>query len=116
MKATAANRTPVRQARFKPRRGRFLDEPYLKWLRSLPCVVCGTFSRIDAAHVGPRGLGQKCSDREALPLCRRHHVDGEHSHHVLGRGFWSFWKLDRFRLIADFNRAYDGEEEQQEEK
>jgi hypothetical protein len=67
------------------------------------------FLKIEAAHVGERGLGQKCPDRQTLPLCIEHHTAGPHSHHKLGRGFWSFWKLDRYELIAEFNARYEGE-------
>lgn len=111
-------RTPVRQVRFgPPRRGSEPDEAYKKWLRTQRCIVCSAWdikpdryalSRVEAAHVGPRGLGQLCPDRQALPLCIWHHTGGLESHHgPLGRNFWTFWKLDRFELIADFIRRYE---------
>ena len=51
------------------------DPEYLRWLRTLPCAVreCShcrglmrTWDVIEAAHVGLRGLSQKCPDREAV--------------------------------------------------
>lgn len=106
-------RCPLRRVRFgPPRRGRKLDEPYLRWLRSLSCVVCGlrkgrsSWPHVEAAHVGPRGLGIKCHDREALPLCVWHHTAGPESAHVLQRKFWQHWGLDRFGLIAEYNERY----------
>jgi hypothetical protein len=84
-----------------------LDEPYLKWLRKLPCIVCGTDRWVEAAHVGRRGLGQKCSDREALPLCEKHHLTGPCSQHLMGASFWVFWNLDRNELIEWFNQRYE---------
>lgn len=82
------------QKRRKPRRGRVIDREYMDWIRSLPCLLCSIKvltrwaafqihlgdcyrvpqqTRTEAAHVGQRGIGQKCSDRETIPLCREHH-------------------------------------------
>lgn len=102
--------------RFKPSRPDPARDPqYLSWIRTLPCVVClqwgfrvrGYLGTIEAAHVGQRGLSQKCPDRETLPLCVVHHRLGPNAVHVLGRNFWNRWKLDRYELIAGFNRRYD---------
>ena len=102
--------------RFKPSRPDPARDPqYLSWIRTLPCVVCsqwgfkirGYLGTIEAAHVGQRGLSQKCPDRETLPLCVFHHRLGPNAVHVLGRNFWTRWKLDRYELIAEFNRRYD---------
>jgi len=57
--------------------------------------------------VGVRGLGQKCSDYEAIPLCSYHHRVGNNSHHALGKKFWSHWGLDKDTLIAKYNRMYE---------
>lgn len=61
----------------------------------------------EAAHVGLRGLGSKCSDREAIPLCAEHHRIGPDSHHALGRYFWAHYGLDRDAIIKELNRLYD---------
>jgi hypothetical protein len=111
-------RTPVRKIRLGgPRRGTEPDEAYLRWIRTQSCVVCSLCAvrvaryaaHMEAAHVGERGLGQKCPDRQAIPLCAYHHRIGPHSNHVLGRKFWLHWQLDRFELIAKFNRKYEEE-------
>src|ERR1019366_7824296 len=65
---------------MKPRR----DLKHLQWIRSLPCVVCGSMRNVEAAHTGPRGLGQKSADSTAIPLCIRHHRSGNDSYHKLG--------------------------------
>lgn len=70
------------------------DPAYLKWLQNQPCLVCNTRkeqqrSRTEAAHVGLRGLSQKCPDREAIPLCRDHHRE-QHRH---GKKFWKDFGL-----------------------
>ena len=49
------------------------DAHYLRWLKTFPCVSCGTSTWIDPAHFGPHGTGQKASDYDALPLCRKCH-------------------------------------------
>jgi len=73
---------------------------YLRWVRSLPCAVCGTSRYIEAAHTGPRGLSQKSSDTSAIPLCARHHRTGNDSYHKLGpRKFSEVHQLDIPALV-----------------
>lgn len=68
---------------------------YLAWIRSQPCIVCGSRWSVEASHTGPRGLGQKSSDFSAIPLCRRHHRTGDDSYHKLGpRRFAQVHNLD----------------------
>ena len=101
-------RYPVRKIRIgPPRRGLVIDEAYLAWIRKLPCICCGTIFRVEAAHVGRRGLGQKCSDREALPICEKHHRTGPQAIHVLGRNWWKVWGLSRHQLVLEYNRRYE---------
>ena len=57
---------------------------YLQWIRSLPCLVCRTTRGVEAAHTGPHGISQKSSDLSAIPLCGRHHRNGDDSYHRLG--------------------------------
>jgi len=106
-----------------PRRGRMRDAKYLAYIRSLTCSVCLSIARemqvvipfshrlllrSEAAHVGERGLGQKCSDRETVPLCATHHRTGKDSHHVLGKKFWAHHGLNRDAIVKELNRLYDG--------
>ncbi len=103
----------------KPRRGPLKDAKYLAWIRENICVVCrhwaigewmiGQTETTEAAHVGGRGLGQRCSDRETLPLCASHHRTGKDSHHVLGRKFWEYHGLNRDAIIAELQRLYSAE-------
>jgi hypothetical protein len=60
----------------------------------------------ECAHVGRRGLGQKCSDYESLPLCAVHHRTGRESHHRLGKRFWAFHCLSRVALVTELRRVY----------
>ncbi len=71
------------------------DPAYLKYLRQLPCVTCGTSRRRrEAAHIGAHGIGQKASDLDALPLCRECHSTGARSLHKLGPE--KFWEAHPF--------------------
>ena len=74
---------------------------YLRWIRSLPCSVCGTNRTVEAAHTGPHGVSQKSSDRSAIPLCARHHRTGQDSYHKLGpRQFSEAHHLDIPAIVA----------------
>jgi len=82
---------------MKPQR----NSQYLAWIRTLPCVVCGTDRGIEASHTGPHGLGQKSSDYSAIPLCIKHHRTGRDSYHKLGpRRFSAVHNID-IRAIVD---------------
>jgi hypothetical protein len=95
--------------RHAPKRQPGDDVLYLIWLRSQTCIVCASGRYVEAAHVGPRGLGQKCPDRQAVPLCREHHRTGKTAHHVLGKAFWQYHGLSREEVIADLVRRYFSE-------
>lgn len=123
MKRSAIKRStkPIRK-RAKPRRGRERDVAYLRFISSQSCMACVTSGHpsgnsdlilgylqctpTEAAHVGERGLGQKCNDREAIPLCMDHHRLGKDAHHVLGKKFWKYHGLNREALIAHYNKLY----------
>jgi len=107
-------RTSIPKKRAKPRRGPLRDKKYLAFIAAQSCCVPGyhlmppdQLCLVEVAHVGLRGLGQKCSDRETIPLCAWHHRIGQASVHVLGKNFWSEWGLDKDALIAKYNRMYE---------
>lgn len=107
------------------RKNRARFKTYMAWIKTLGCVVCRLKERrastrdvhfyafqegvTEAAHVGNRGLMQKCSDRETIPLCAEHHRTGKDSHHVLGRKFWAHHGLDRDALIKELNTRFESE-------
>jgi hypothetical protein len=76
---------------------------YLAFIRTLPCAVCGTRRNIEAAHTGPRGLGQKAPDTSAIPLCVKHHRTGSDSYHKLGRRFAQYHRLDIQAIVRKLN-------------
>jgi hypothetical protein len=78
---------------------------YRKYIRSLACLVCSVSRRIEAAHTGPHGLGQKSSDYSCIPLCRKHHIAGNDSIHALGpRKFAIVHGLDIASVVVSLNR------------
>src|ERR1700680_506133 len=77
---------------------------YLAWIRTQPCLVCGSTRWIEAAHTGPHGLGQKSPDASAIPLCPRHHRTGKDSYHKLGpRKFADVHNLDLADTVRRLN-------------
>jgi len=81
--------------------------------RAMTCGLDFNFAcgPTEAAYVGPRGTGQKCPDREAMPLGKAHHLHptaggGPESHHALGKKFWEHHHLDRETLITELNELY----------
>jgi hypothetical protein len=72
----------LRRKRKEPRRSSRVRDPlYLDAVRGLECVDCGAPPPSDPSHMGDRGLGQKCSDLEAVPQCRQCH---RHFHDATG--------------------------------
>lgn len=73
--------TSVPAKRKEERRsGRDRDPAYLAKVRGMrqcyaklkfPHTECD--GRIEADHQGPRPVGRKCHDREAVPMCTKHH-------------------------------------------
>jgi len=62
------------------------NKVYRKFVRTFPCCACGRLWGIEFAHTGARGLSQKASDLDGIPLCRKScHERGPKSYHVLGR-------------------------------
>lgn len=102
----------------KKRMGR--NPAYLAWIRTLPCVCCEQLLRslrseqcgpTEAAHVGERGLSQKSSDLETIPLCRWHHTQSPEAHHRIGKKFWAYWGIARDALIKSLNERFESEKE-----
>jgi len=76
---------------------------YRRFIRSLPCLACGTIYGIEAAHSGPHGIGQRSSDFSCIPLCRKHHRTGSDSYHALGRKFGEYHKIDIPAIVKRLN-------------
>lgn len=100
---------------------------FLAFVRRRPCCACGAPPRSQAAHirvgnpeVGKRstGIGEKPSDRWAVPLCADCHLDAPDSQHQMGgeRAFWAKVRVDPFalatKLYAQFERRQKRSPEQ----
>lgn len=80
------------------------DARRLRFIRSLPCCICGGID-VDAAHIRstllhidgkrPTGGGEKPSDKWTVPLCRRHHAE---QHDMNELKFWEKHGIDPFLL------------------
>jgi len=90
-------RGPEAFADRKQKRPRSKDQNHLAYIRSLPCLICMTEKKIEAAHIrmadrrlGKRetGMAEKSDDDFTLPLCADHHAD-QHKHNE------SQWWADR---------------------
>lgn len=113
-----SGRQDMNHLRPNRRKGKRPDKAYLAFIAAQPCIVCLTKAvvanepmrqktRTEVAHVGIRGLMQKCSDLETIPLCAECHRTGPHAQHVLGRHFWTHHGLDKWALIDGFRRQFE---------
>lgn len=85
---------------MSPRR----DPKYLAWIRTLPCLVCGSTWKTEASHTGSHGMSQKSSDRSCIPLCARHHRTANDSYHKLGaRAFEEKHRLNLRKIVGGLN-------------
>lgn len=101
---------------------------FLAFVRRRPCCACGAPAPSQAAHVrmgcptiGKRnaGIGEKPSDRWAVPLCADCHLDAPDAQHRVGeRAFWARVGIDPFalatKLYAQFERRQNRTPEQRE--
>lgn len=99
----------------KADRGRVRDNPYLAWIRRLPCAARHTgecVGAVQACHVRMSvpgrpnpGLQRKADDRLTWPGCAHHHLDDQHKGSE--RAFWDRLGIDPFALTTALSAAYD---------
>jgi hypothetical protein len=86
---------------------------YLKWIRSLPCVVCGGVrGKSEAAHtkiLGVSGMAQKSTYRSCIPLCCWDHTLRFDSYHeTQPEAEWAeLHGLDLPSLVRSLNALWD---------
>jgi hypothetical protein len=73
------------------------SKQHLAFVRSLPCCVSGRTYGVEAAHIGHRGMGQKCSDFETIPLNKLYHRE---QHRIGLKAFTAKYQLDIPGLFA----------------
>ena len=79
------------------------DAKYLKFIRTLPCTICGTTLEVDGHHTDTGGIALVGSDYSALPLCRVHHSE---LHQKSGKkGTWRSDELES--ILARLFAAYE---------
>jgi hypothetical protein len=79
------------------------DPAYKRFIKLLPCVACLKTWWVDPAHTGPHALGQKSSDLDCIPLCRKHHIEFDAAPYE----FAERHKLDIPALIQMFQHFYN---------
>ena len=105
-----AKSTLKRSGRLAPRsrknKKRPRNIPYMLWVKTLPCAVCGR-NGAEAAHTGRRGLGQKAPDEQCIPLCPRHHRDYPDALDIAGpRRFQEMHGIDIAALVVRLQGAW----------
>ncbi len=75
------------------------DPKHLEWIRSCPCCApgCGRMPCEAHHHTGRRGVSQKTTDHDAMPLCERCHIPGFHK----GGPPFHAWDFERRRAWQD---------------
>ena len=82
------------------------EDGHLAFIRKLPCCRCGSWSRVEAAHIrfaSPvhnkpgTAMAQKPDDRWTVPLCDRDHRTGPDAQHNANEREW--WEPRRDRLL-----------------
>lgn len=98
------------------RRPRQHCEAHLRYIRQLPCVICGNNIETEAAHIrfareeiGKRkvGVGEKPDDKWTVPLCGKHHRE-QHQHGE--RAWWADRRLDPIKIAQDLWAEREQEE------
>ena len=93
---------------------RIHNEAHLKAIRQCNCLVCGTSSPSEAAHIRysamrygkfHTGMGQKPDDKWTVPLCARCHRVGDETitaqHQMSERKFWKGHGVDPIEIAAE---------------
>lgn len=105
----------------RQRQPRIEDPAHLAYVRTLPCLICGS-PWTEAAHIraaslphGKRytGKAEKPSDCWAVPLCSHHHRE-QHSTSELA--WWASYGLDPFVIAIALYAARPGADKPKRER
>lgn len=111
-------------AELRQRRPRVKDDKHLRFIRTLPCCVCGSRYQIEAAHLRQSsaahgklepGIAAKPDDKWTTPLCNGHHQSHPDAQHRIGEeAFWEMHGIDPFALcLALYEASGDSERAEQ---
>ena len=94
-----------------------IDEDYLSFIRSKPCIVDdeNCLGDIIPHHIRGRGMrGEKRNDHQTVPLCSvGHHVGGKNSIHQIGKKtFQDRHFIDLYEYCALYLSQYIQTEEE----
>lgn len=94
----------------RQRQPRQTSPRHLAYLRKLPCLMTGSVTDIEAAHIRygdphygkrPTGMGERPDDRYAVPLCAAAHRTGPDAQHGSGeRAWWERQGIDPLAIAA----------------
>lgn len=79
------------------------DSKYLAFIRTLPCLICGTTYNVQSHHTDTGGVAIVGSDYSALPVCLSHHRDIHQS--MSKRGPWSEEEL--LEITTRLKKVYE---------
>lgn len=81
---------------------------HLSLIHVLPCCVCGSRERVEAAHLRMADIsrgkeytakGKKPSHKWITPLCAAHHREGPGAQHSMSeKAFWEIHEIDPIEL------------------
>lgn len=103
--------TPLKKS--KPKKSEPGSSAYLKWIRTLPCVVCdGVRGKSEAAHTlvyGNAGTGKKSTYRSCIPLCIWDHTLRFDSYHgIRPESEWAeVHSLDLNGIVQSLNDLWE---------
>lgn len=94
---------------------RLINRNHVAFIRTLPCVLCGTRRNVEAAHVkmgnplyGKEPAGALRPDDDfVVPLCQKHH---DEQHAMNEADFWMALDIDPLRLALALSHATGDEE------
>lgn len=86
---------------------RTVDKRYLWWLHSFTCCIPGCHVWPVHAHHVER-LSQGGSDRSAIPVCGKHHIQWIHGKGV--RFCEELWKIEFGVFVLEYNEKYSRDE------
>lgn len=105
---------------LRQRAPRIQDPIHLKYIRKLPCCVCGSMRNVEAAHIRMArpargkeytGKSEKPSDMWTTPLCAYCHRTGLLAQHNVGEvEFWKRVGRDPFAIALALFKESGGEE------
>lgn len=80
------------------------NDGHLRFIRGLPCAICGDNTSVEAAHVRMKdpsigkpmtGIGTKPHDKFTVPLCGQHHRE---QHDTSEQDWWEQQGRDPVKL------------------